>query len=77
VDASDLPAPWEWAGSGELLLTNGTGLSPAESVQVGYIERLADTGASGLGLGLGMSGPPLSGQVTRRAHDLLTGRHLS
>ena len=70
VHTSDLPEPWEWLGSGELLLTNGTGLSPDESVQVAFIERLAETGASGLGLGLGMSGPPLAGQLARRADEL-------
>lgn len=70
VHTSDLPEPWEWLGSGELLLTNGTGLSPDESAQVRYIERLAETGASGLGIGLGMSGPPLASRVARRADEL-------
>jgi purine catabolism regulator len=70
VHTSDLPEPWEWLGAGELLLTNGTGLSPDETVQVRYVERLAETGASGLGIGLGMSGPPLAGLVARRADEL-------
>jgi PucR family transcriptional regulator, purine catabolism regulatory protein len=70
VHTSDLPDPWEWLGSGELLLTNGTGLSPDESAQVAFVEQLAQTGASGLGIGLGMSGPPLAGQVSRRADEL-------
>jgi PucR family transcriptional regulator, purine catabolism regulatory protein len=62
--------PWKWLGSGELLLTNGAGLSPNEAVQVAFIERLAETGASGFGLGLGMSGPPLGRQVWQRADEL-------
>ncbi|MGH3275833.1 MAG: PucR family transcriptional regulator [Streptosporangiaceae bacterium] len=70
VHTSDLPEPWEWLGSGELLLTNGTGLSPDESDQVRYIERLAQTGASGLGVSLGMSGPPLTSLVAQRADEL-------
>jgi PucR family transcriptional regulator, purine catabolism regulatory protein len=70
VHTSDLPDPWEWLGSGELLLTNGTGLSSDESAQVAFIERLAETGASGLGIGLGMSGPPLASEVARRADEL-------
>jgi len=70
VHTSDLPDPWEWLGSGELLLTNGTGLSPDEPAQVAFIERLAETGASGLGIGLGMSGPPLGSRVSRRADEL-------
>jgi purine catabolism regulatory family protein/PucR-like helix-turn-helix protein len=70
VHTSDLPDPWKWLGSGELLLTNGTGLSPDEAVQVAFIERLAETGATGFGLGLGMSGPPLTPGLWRRADEL-------
>lgn len=70
VHSSDLPDPWEWLGSAELLLTNGTSLRPEEPAQVGFIERLADTGASGLGIGLGMSGPPLCARASRRADEL-------
>ena len=54
VHTSDLPNPWEWQGSGELLLTNGTGLAAEEAAQVSFVERLSETGASGLALGLGM-----------------------
>jgi Purine catabolism regulatory protein-like family/PucR C-terminal helix-turn-helix domain len=66
VHTSDLPNPWEWHGTGELLLTNGTGMPPAEPDQVDFVEKLHETGASGLALGLGMSGPPLTpGAVTK------------
>jgi PucR family transcriptional regulator, purine catabolism regulatory protein len=70
VHCSDLPDPWEWCGPAELLLTNETSLSPSGPAQVGFIERLAETGASGLGIGVGMSGPPLSARATRRADEL-------
>jgi purine catabolism regulator len=70
VHCSDLPDPWEWCGPGELLLTNETSLSPEEPAQAGFIERLAETGASGLGIGVGMSGPPLSDRAVRRADEL-------
>ncbi len=70
VHSSDLPNPWEWLGPAELLLTNGTSLSPEEPAQVRFIERLAETGASGLGIGVGMSGPPLSARASRRADEL-------
>jgi purine catabolism regulator len=70
VHTSDLPNPWEWHGSGELLLTNGTGMAPEEPVQITFVERLCETGASGLALGLGMSGPPLTAGATRRADEL-------
>src|SRR5262249_41733276 len=52
------------------LLTNGTGLSPDDAEQVRYIERLAETGASGVGISLGMPGPPLTGLASRRADEL-------
>jgi PucR family transcriptional regulator, purine catabolism regulatory protein len=70
VHSSDLPDPWEWLGSAELLLTNGTSLSAEEEAQVHFIERLGETGASGLGVGLGMPGPPLSAGAARRADEL-------
>jgi purine catabolism regulator len=70
VHSSDLPDPWEWLGPAELLLTNGTSLSAEEEAQVHFIERLGETGASGLGVGLGMPGPPLSAGAVRRADEL-------
>ena len=70
VHSSDLPDPWEWLGPAELLLTNGTSLSAEEEAQVHFIERLGETGASGLGIGLGMPGPPLSAGAARRADEL-------
>jgi PucR family transcriptional regulator, purine catabolism regulatory protein len=70
VHSSDLPDPWEWLGPAELLLTNQPSLSPHEKVQVRFLERLAGTGASGLGIGVGMPGPPLSAQASRLADEL-------
>jgi purine catabolism regulator len=70
VHSSDLPDPWEWLGPAELLLTNGTSLSAEEGAQVHFIERLRETGASGLGIGLDMPGPPLSAGAARRADEL-------
>ena len=70
VHTSDLPNPWEWQGSGELLLTNGTGLAAEEAAQVSFVERLSETGASGLALGLGMPGPPLTEGALKKADEL-------
>jgi len=70
VHTSDLPDPWKWHGPAELLLTNGNSLSAEEPIQVQFIEQLAETGASGLGIGQGMSGPPLTGRAVRRADEL-------
>ncbi|HEY6278273.1 MAG TPA: PucR family transcriptional regulator ligand-binding domain-containing protein, partial [Streptosporangiaceae bacterium] len=70
VHSSDLPDPWQWLGPAELLLTNGTSLSAEETAQVRFIDRLVEAGASGLGIGAGMPGPPLSAQAARRADEL-------
>ncbi|HUZ36581.1 MAG TPA: PucR family transcriptional regulator ligand-binding domain-containing protein [Streptosporangiaceae bacterium] len=70
VHTSDLPNPWEWHGTGELLLTNGTGMPPEELAQINFVEKLCEAGASGLALGLGMSGPPLTVGATRKADEL-------
>src|SRR6202035_5493294 len=69
VHTSDLPEPWAWLGAGELLLTNGTGLAPEAAEQARFVARLAQAGASGLGIGLGMSGPPLTPELLARAGE--------
>jgi purine catabolism regulator len=70
VHTSDLPDPWQWHGWGELLLTNGTALAAKGSGQASFVEQLAEAGASGLAIGLGMSGPPLTTTAAQRADEL-------
>jgi purine catabolism regulator len=70
VHTSDLPEPWKWHGAGELLMTNSVGLPAEEARQVQFVERLSECGASGLGIGLGLSGPALLDAALRRADDL-------
>jgi purine catabolism regulator len=70
VHTSDLPEPWKWHGVGELLLTNTVGLPAEETEQVQFVERLSECGASGLGIGLGLSGPSLLVGALRRADEL-------
>ncbi|MCW2934300.1 MAG: hypothetical protein JWM19_5262, partial [Actinomycetia bacterium] len=70
VHTSDLPEPWKWHGVGELLMTNSVGLPAEEARQVQFVERLSECGASGLGIGLGLSGPALLDAALRRADDL-------
>lgn len=70
VHTSDLPEPWKWHGAGELLLTNAVGLPVEETEQVQFVERLSECGASGLGIGLGLSGPVLLPGALRRADEL-------
>lgn len=68
--ASDLPDPWDWLGPSELLLTNGTGISAQPAAQVHFAERLARTDASGLVIGLGTGGPPVSPELAERSCEL-------
>jgi len=70
VHTSDLPNPWQWLEPAELLLLNQEGLIPGDVAQVRFLERLAETGASGMGVGVGKGGPPVSVQVARRADEL-------
>ena len=68
--ASDLPDPWDWMGAGELLLTNGTGIGREPPAQVRFLERLARIRASGLVVGLGTGGAPVTSELAGRACDL-------
>jgi purine catabolism regulatory family protein/PucR-like helix-turn-helix protein/diguanylate cyclase with GGDEF domain len=67
---SDLAAPWDFLGPGELLLTNGTGLGVAPDAQVQFVERLARIGASGLVVGLGTGGAPVTDALADRSGEL-------
>jgi purine catabolism regulator len=70
VHTSDLPDPWQWHGRGELLLTNGTALAADGAAQAHFAEQVAEAGASGMAIGLGMSGPPLTATAAQRADEL-------
>jgi PucR family transcriptional regulator, purine catabolism regulatory protein len=68
--ASDLAAPWDYLGPGELLLTNGTGIGASPADQVHFAERLARIDASGLVVGLGTGGAPVTAELAERAGQL-------
>jgi PucR family transcriptional regulator, purine catabolism regulatory protein len=53
VHASELEDPTPWLKGGELLLTTGRGIGTTPAKQRAYLQRLADAGLAGLGLGLG------------------------
>src|ERR1022692_2520804 len=57
--ASDLPDPWDWLGP-----------SAQPAAQVHFAERLARTDASGLVIGLGTGGPPVSPELAERSCEL-------
>jgi purine catabolism regulatory family protein/PucR-like helix-turn-helix protein len=67
---SDLSAPWDYLGPRELLLTNGTGIGAAPAEQVHFVERLASIQASGLVIGLGTGGPPVTAELASRSGEL-------
>ncbi len=67
---SDLPAPWDFLGPSELLLTNGTGIGATSDAQVQFVERLARIGASGLVVGLGTGGAPVTDELADRSGEL-------
>ncbi len=68
--ASDLPAPWDYLGPGELLLTNGTGIGSEPGDQMHFAERLSRIGASGLVIGLGTGGAPVTPELAERVGQL-------
>lgn len=67
---SDLPAPWDFLGPGELLLCNGTGIGSSPAAQVEFVEHLARVGASGLVVGLGTGGAPVTAELASRSGEL-------
>jgi purine catabolism regulator len=54
VHISELPDPTPWLSGGELLLTTGMQMSTATAWRA-FVERLADAGVAGLGLGTGFA----------------------
>ena len=67
---SDLPNAIDWLAPGELLMKNGSSLSPAAAAQVALVEQLAAAGLSGLGIGDDPQAPPLARACLERADEL-------
>ncbi|MFF0991363.1 PucR family transcriptional regulator [Kocuria nitroreducens] len=61
--------PWEWIGTGDLLLSAGSSFPRSAQQQVDYIDALARAGVSGIVLGEGMSAP-LMAEAADFADDL-------
>lgn len=58
--SSDLAEPWQWMTGGELLMKNGRSLPRAALRQAAFVDALADSGVSGLLVGLDPETPALS-----------------
>lgn len=66
----ELAEPWEWMGSGALLLTTGLNIPSEQDRQVEFLTRLARAGLSGMAVGAGMNAPPLTAAALRTADAL-------
>lgn len=66
----ELQEPWNWMGSGDLLMTIGHGFPPDERSQVSYLRNLAEGGLSGIVLAAGMSAPALTDGARHVAEQL-------
>jgi purine catabolism regulator len=59
----EMPAPWEWVGESDLVLTTGLGIPSSGHGQVDYIERLAEASVAGLAIGENMNAPPFTSEM--------------
>jgi purine catabolism regulator len=66
----EMPHPWEWLETGDLLMTVGLGVPKEPDAQVRFVESLAGVGISGIALGEGMLAPPLSDEMVAAADRL-------
>lgn len=66
----ELADPTPWLQGGELVLTTGLGLGPAEDSQRDYARRLAGAGAAALGFGTGLSYQGVPPAVCAEADEL-------
>jgi len=63
----EMPHPWEWLETGDLLMTVGLGVPSEPDAQVRFVESLAAIGVSGIAIGEDMLAPPLSDQMMAAA----------
>ena len=66
----ELPDPWTWLGSKELLMTVGMCIPGEPDEQVRFLDELAGKGLSGVALGDHQLAPPLTDDMLARAEDL-------
>lgn len=66
----EVPNPWNWLESGDLLMTNGYSLPAAPDEQVAFVEQLHSAGISGLAIGEHQQAPRLTAAMSVRADAL-------
>lgn len=65
----ELDDPRPWLDGGELIMTTGLAVPRKAAAQASYVDRLCEAGAAALGIAAGMSSPPLTAAMRRRADD--------
>ncbi|WP_423185149.1 PucR family transcriptional regulator [Arthrobacter sp. NyZ413] len=66
----ELERPWEWLGTGDLLMTTGRNVPATAATQVDFVRSLAGAGISGLVLAEGMDSPSLTPEAAALAEEL-------
>lgn len=66
----ELPEPWEWLGTGDLLLSDGYSFPSSADAQVAFIRRLAEANLAGLVLAEGLHAAPLTRRAAEAADEL-------
>lgn len=62
---SDLPHPWQWLSTGDLLMTNGMSFPASAADQEQYVDELVHVGTSALAIGEQMHCPALTARFTK------------
>lgn len=62
--------PWNWLGSGDLLMTDGYSFPSDPEGQTAFVRALAEADIAGLALGEGFKAPPLTGEALAAADAL-------
>ena len=66
----ELPDPWNWLGTGDLLMTDGYSFPSSGDEQAAFVESLARANISGIALAEGFKAPPVTPEAIRVADDL-------
>ena len=66
----ELPQPWQWLGTGDLLMTDGYSFPAEPQRQVAFLQELSAANLSGLALADGMRAPDLTVEAIAEADAL-------
>ena len=66
----ELPDPWHWLGTDDLLMTSGMGLPAEPDGQRRFVRRLSEAGLAGVAIGDDLQAPPLTKDMLSTADEL-------